>query len=490
VSRPTRPPDYAQWVPDRQNGWLLENDPELARMLGLVPADNGEDQKQSVDPPPEFSDEALALSFAERHAADLRFVAVWNKWLRWDGSRWRLDNTLHALTCARRVCREEAAACTEPNIAVAIASAKTVAAVERLSRADPRLAATVEQWDVEPWLINTPGGVVDLRTGKTCAHSADDYMTMITAVAPGGDCPEWKAFLHRIMGQDAEAVAYLKRVCGYCLTGDTSEQAIFFAYGCGQNGKGVFLQTIGRIMGDYCKTAAIETFTESKADRHPTELARLHNARLVTASETEGGKHWAESRLKMLTGGDSVTAHFMRKDDFEYIPRFKPFFSGNHKPGLRNVGVAMRRRVTMIPFPVTIPEKERDKWFSEKLKSEWPGILAWMIEGCLEWQKLGLAAPEIVTNATADYFMTQDSLLFWLEECCERDPNAETSSIVLFSSWKGWADKAGVRHGDIKTFGDAMAEKGFERKHTKKGNVYRGVCMRPDPAIGKIGEAR
>jgi P4 family phage/plasmid primase-like protien len=192
-----------------------------------------------------------------------------------------------------------------------------------------------------------------------------------SAVGPRGDCPKWKAFLNRIMKGDAEMIAYLQRICGYCLTGDTSEQAMFFGYGVGANGKGVFLQTVGRILGDYAKAAAIETFTESKTDRHPTELARLHNARLVTATETEGGKHWAESRIKLLTGGDAVTAHFMRKDDFEYVPLFKLFFSGNHKPGLRSIGEAIRRRLKMINFAVTIPENERDPHFADKLKDEW-----------------------------------------------------------------------------------------------------------------------
>jgi putative DNA primase/helicase len=226
----------------------------------------------------------------------------------------------------------------------------------------------------------------------------------MTAVEPTGDCPKWKRFLLRIMGGNEEAVRFLQRVCGYCLTGVTSEQVMFFAYGVGQNGKGVFLQTVGGILRDYCKSAAIETFTESKTDRHPTELARLHNARLVTASETEDGRNWAESRLKALTGGDTITAHFMRKDDFEYVPKFKPFFTGNHKPGLRSVGVAMRRRVMMIPFPVTIPENERDRSFADKLKKEWPGILAWMIQGCLEWRNSGLAPPEVVRKGDSRLF--------------------------------------------------------------------------------------
>ncbi len=429
--------------------------------------------------PPDFSDEALALRFAKRHARDLRYVAAMGKWLSWDGARWRTDDTLHAFDLARRMCREAAAGCNT-KAKKGIASAKTVAAVVTLARADRRLAASAEQWDADPWLLNTPDGVVELRTGRVRPARPEDYMTKIAAVGPRGDCPKFKAFLDRIMGEDAEAVAYLRRVFGYCLTGDTSAQAMFFAYGAGANGKGVLLQTVGRVLGDYCKTAAIETFTETKSDRHPTELARLHNARLVTAAETEAGRHWAESRLKTLTGGDTVTAHFMHKDDFEYTPKFKLFFSGNHKPGLRGVGMAMRRRINMVHFAVTIPEDERDTQFADKLKAEWPGILQWMIDGCLDWQERGLAPPDVVTKATADYFTEQDSFSFWLEECCELDPNAYTMTTVLFASWEAWADKAGVRVGDIKTFGEAMTEKGFTWKHTKTGNRYVGLRVRQD----------
>jgi putative DNA primase/helicase len=309
------------------------------------------------------------------------------------------------------------------------------------------------------------------------AHRPDDYMTKITAVSPRGDCPIWMSFLNRVMKHDAELIAFLQRVCGYCLTGLTREQAMFFAYGVGANGKGVFLQTVGHVLADYCKAAAIETFTESKTDRHPTELARLHNARLVTATETEAGGNWAESRIKLLTGGDVVTAHFMRKDDFEYTPLFKLFFSGNHKPGLRSVGEAMRRRVNMIPFAVIIPEQERNPHFADTLASEWPGILHWMIEGCLEWQKRGLDPPGAVAKATADYFMEQDSFSFWIEECCERDPNDETLSSALFASWKAWAEKAGIAYGNHKTFRESMSENGFELKHTNQGNVYVGLCV-------------
>ena len=398
--------------------------------------------QSEVAEPPRFSDVDLALRFVDRHAHRLRFVAEWGKWLSWDGKCWRFDTTLAAFDLARDLCQGEAAKCNT-KARKTIASAKTVAAVITLARANRRIAATVDQWDADPWFINTPDGIVDLRAGQVRPHRQEDYMTKMTATGPRDDCPLFLAFLDRIMGGDEALSAYLQRVYGYCLTGDVSEQAIFFNHGVGANGKTVLMSTVSGILGDYCVATPIETFTESKTDRHPTELARLRGARLVTATETEAGRHWAESRLKELTGGERIPARFMHKDFFEYLPAFKPIISGNHKPSLRSVGVAMRRRVNMIPFTVTIPQTERDPQLAEKLKAEWPGILQWMIIGCLDWQRRGLAPPEAVTTATDAYFRAQDSLSFWLEECCERDPNAWTRTTALFSSWKAWAEKSG-----------------------------------------------
>jgi putative DNA primase/helicase len=419
-------------------------------------------------------DDAIADAFAEEHRNDLRYVAKWGKWFEWRNGCWREENTLKVFNLIRKTCKAR-------GIERASMS-NMVAAVHMLVRADRRIAATVEQWDADPMLLNTPGGVVNLKTGETRRHRPDDYMTKITAVAPRGDCPKWKAFLRRIMRGDAELIAYLRRVCGYSLTGDTGEQAMFFGYGTGANGKGVLLQTISRIMLDYAKTAAIETFTESKTDRHPTELARLHNARLVTATETEKGRNWAESRIKMLTGGDTVTAHFMRQNDFQYVPLFKLFFSGNHKPGVRSVGEAMRRRLNMIPFEVIIPKGERDPHFVDSLKDEWPGILQWMIEGGFDWQKQGLAPPLAVTEATDAYFETQDSFSQWIEDRCERNPNTWTMTSALFASWKDWADKAGVHHGDIKGFGEAMEAAGFHFRRRAPGAGYDGLRVAVEPA--------
>ena len=425
--------------------------------------------------PPAFSDEALALRFAERHDFDLRFVAAWGKWLSWAGDHWEFDDTLHAYDLARQICREVAAECNKGKIASAIASAKTVAAVERLARADRRLAATVDQWDADPWAFNTPDGVVDLRTGRRRAHNPHEHMTKIAVVGPRGDCPRFLAFLDRILGGDLELVAYIRRVLGYGLTGLTREHALFFGYGTGANGKSVLLSTVAGIMGDYHRSAPIETFTASNADRHPTDLAGLRGARLVTATETEEGRRWAESKVKQLTGGDTIAARFMRQDFFEYKPAFKLFIAGNHKPSLRSVDEAIRRRFHLVPFAVTIPPEERDGELTEKLKAEWPGILAWMIEGALEWQTEGLRPPKAVIEATEAYMAAEDAIAAWIDDKCERDPTAWEQSSALFASWVGWATTAGEFPGSIKRFTQTIESRGFARHKMTAGQGFYGL---------------
>ena len=418
------------------------------------------------------TDDRIANIFAEEHRNDLRYVAAWSKWHEWREGCWREDNTLHAFDLIRKTCKAHGVKLNS--------MAKIVGAVHGLARTDRRLAATVEQWDADPWALNTPDGIVDLRSGTTRRHDPNAYCTKITAAGPRGDCPMWKAFLDRIMGGDSALVAYLQRVFGYCLTGDTSEEALFFGYGVGNNGKGVLTRTVSSILGDYHLAAQIETFTVNPNDRHPTELARLAGARFVTASETEEGRRWAEARIKQLTGRDPVTAHLMRRDDFTFVPQFKLFLFGNRKPNLVRVDVAIMRRLNLIPFEIVIPQEERDPRLDHKLKGEWPGILAWMIDGCLDWQERGLAPPEAVTKATDAYFAGQNSFAFWIEECCERDPNEWTRTTALFASWKAWAEKAGVRYGDIKSFGEMMEQNEFPWKHTKEGNGHQGLRIRQD----------
>jgi putative DNA primase/helicase len=245
--------------------------------------------------------------------------------------------------------------------------------------------------------------------------------------------------------------------------------------GHGANGKTVFVETLTGIMGDYAVTAPMETFIESQIDRHPTELALLRGARLVTATETQSGRRWNEARIKSLTGGEKITARFMRQDFFEFTPQFKLLIAGNHKPSLRNVNEAIRRRIHMIPFTVTIPPAERDKELPQKLKAEWPGILQWMVEGCLAWRKEGLNPPKAVVDATADYLAGEDAVGTWIDECCLSGVNNWATAAALFESWKGWAESAGERIGSRKGFSQTLLDRGLMAKR-QGGTGKAGFC--------------
>jgi putative DNA primase/helicase len=425
-----------------------------------------------------ISEDDIALSFADVHNAGIRYVDEWARWLEWRDGSWHVDKTISVFDLIRRHVRSYAGSLPNQD-ARKLTNAKTVAAVEKLAKSDRRIAASADVWDGDDWLLNTPGGVVDLRTGVLRQAAPGDYMTKRTAVAPGGDCPQWKAFLHKSLGEDADLIAFVQRVLGYTLTGSTQEEALFFCHGNGGNGKGVLMKTVAKIMGDYAKNATMTTFTETKYSQHLTELARLRGPRLVTASETESGQAWAETKLKTLTGNDPITANFMRQDHFEFDPKFKLIIAGNHRPRLKTVDPAIRRRFNLIPFTVDIPKEERDEHLKENLQSEWPGILAWMIEGCLAWQRQGLNAPESVLAATNEYMESEDAILTWLAERCDRKPNLEQKADSLFSSWSGWARFSGEQIGTKKEFYAAMRRHGFEGKKQNDGLHFFGLKEKP-----------
>jgi P4 family phage/plasmid primase-like protien len=419
--------------------------------------------------PPEFADDALALSFSDSFGDRLRYVNAWGRWFWWSGQVWKHDDTLRVYDLCRRHCRSYAVNAA-PAVQKAVTSGKTIAAVEKLIRSDRRHAANVSQWDADPWLLNTPAGVVDLRTREMRPHDPMEHMTKQTAVSPDpeGDCPLWHRFLNEITAGDVDLQAFLQRICGYALTGITREHAMFFAYGTGRNGKGVFLNTVGSILGDYAMTADPDTFTASGAGKHLTVLARLQGARLVVAQETEEGIPWAEARIKSVTGGDPITANYMRQDHFTYMPQFKLFIAGNHKPGLRNVDEAIRARFNLIPFTVTIPPERRDEQLTEKLAAERPAILQWMIDGCTDWQSTRLRAPEAVKSATGAYFDAEDSIGLWLEECCDIGGYRDNLKNV-FTSWSKWALAAGEQPGLKKAFVATMEARSHPIKPGKSG---------------------
>jgi putative DNA primase/helicase len=444
----------------------------------IVRLANYQQSKQLSD----IAEDSIALAFADRHAHELRYVHMWGRWLRCAKGRWAFDDTLHVFDLARDVCRETALAHDKP--ANAVASAKTVAAVERLAKADRRLAATVKQWDADPWVLNTPGGVIDLRNAEVNPHQPEDYLTKITAVEADPNCPTplWTAFLQRVTDKDAELIGFLQRMAGYSLTGSVEEHALFFHHGVGANGKSTFFNVLTGIMGDYHRAAPIETFVASHNERHPTDLAGLQGARLVSAIETEEGRRWDEAKLKALTGGEVIEARFMRQDFFKYMPQFKLLIAGNHRPTLRTVDEAIRRRMHLVPWNVVIPAHERDKKLGAKLRKEWPGILAWMVQGCIRWQRNGLAPRAIVAEATEAYLEGEDAFAAWIEEYCALGTNAWERMQTLFAGWKAYCDKTGEYVGTIRRFSQTLELRGttygiVPQRDRDKGRGFRGIRL-------------
>jgi putative DNA primase/helicase len=325
---------------------------------------------------------------------------------------------------------------------------------------------------------------LDLRTGLAREYRREDYITKLsgTWIDPNMPIPLWRTFLGRVTDGDQELESYLQRVAGYCLTGTVRDHVLFFLYGTGANGKGVFLKTLKGIMGDYAVTASMDTFLETKRDRHPTELAFLDGARLVIAQETERGRRWAQAKLQELTGGDDITARYMRQDFFTFRPRFKLIIAGNHKPSLSSIDEAIRRRFHLIPFTVTIPENERDPKLPEKLKAEWPGIMQWAVNGCLKWQKDGLNPPAVIREASEAYFTEEDTLGRWIDERCGVDKIHEERVSYLFDDWKQWSEAAREHTGSQKMFSQNLEKRGFRRSHNELNQAtFKGIGLKSRP---------
>lgn len=426
----------------------------------------------------DISEDALASEFTKRHGDELRYVDAWGKWMRFDGARWREDLTLAVYDTARTVCRHMA---VDDGVSVTmrrqITSAKTVAAVERLAQSDRLHAAVVEQWDNDDFLLNTPAGTVDLRTGALRPHRRSDYLTKLTGVAPDFEHEGalWLTFLDEVTLSNGELAKYLQRVVGYCLTSDVREHALFFFYGEGANGKNTFTDALQFVLGDYAKTIPSETLM-IRGNRHPTELANLLGVRLAISSEIDEGEHWAEARLKSLTGDETISARFMRQDFFQFKKTHKHVVVGNHKPALRHVDDAMRRRLHLIPWKARFDEERCDRDMGRKLKAEGGSILAWAIRGCARWLKEGLNAPEIVCSTTSEYLAGQDTFSQWLEESTVIRVELSERSRRLYTSFRLWKQARGERVPSEKSF-SSLLERRFQRKHTRDGTVFYGLAL-------------
>jgi P4 family phage/plasmid primase-like protien len=490
--RRMKPPFAVGWA------WLAE----LARSFGHDTAQYEFDTTAALEgrpdgadaedaPPPLYSDQWLAQQVIEHQHRNLRFIPQMGKWLVWDSNRWRLDDELLAedrvtrelRAIAGRILRRQGTGAAEQKEAVKIAkdicSAAKVGAVLGLVKRDRAIAVSVESLDHDPWVLCTPAGLVDLRTGELSAADPDQLCTQQTAVAPvQAPRPLWTAFLAEATGGDEELQLYLQRLCGYILTGTTLEQQLTFIWGDGGNGKSVFLNVLTAVLGDYARIAAMTTFTATRNDRNSSDIASLAGARLVTATETAAGKRWDDQRVKSITGGEPIVARFLYQNEFTFRPKLKLVFSGNYKPELEDVASAMRRRVQMVEFN----RKPRvvDRELGDKLVIEYPAILAWMIEGCKAWQEIGLKPPASVLGATEEYFEDEDLLGRWLLEHTNREPDGCTETMALYGAWKRWAESVGAYAGSGKRFSAQMAQRGFHRgRHPKNSrSVVFGITLK------------
>jgi P4 family phage/plasmid primase-like protien len=427
-----------------------------------------------------ITEDSVALAFAATHRHELRFDHDVGVWFQWDGSIWHRENTKLAYAWARGIARQLSAESDNFKAQISAGKASFAAGSERMAQSDRDFAVTSEIWGRDKFLLGTPGGTVDLITGQLRPARQTDYITKAASVAPADapDCPLWLDFLQQITSGNAELVAFLQRWFGYCLTGDISEESLLFVFGPGGNGKTVLLNTLAHIMGTYATMAPIDTFTASQYEKHPTDLAMLRGARLVLATETDEGRAWDERRIKKLTGGEVITARFMRRDFFSYMPEFKPVIAGNHKPSLRNVDDAIRRRMKLAPFLFrpALPDPQLE----QKLVPEYPAILRWLIDGCLAWQASRLKPPAVVKAATEEYFAEQNILARWLDDCCEQKLGHGETSKALFTSWRQYATDNGEEPRSSRWL-NAMLDRQFKPAkdcELFRGRGFRGICLK------------
>lgn len=483
----------------------MTND-EMAEMLGVKvyrPTDGGNADRLSD----RFGDEVRWCTAVQGDG-----------WLVWDGARWAPDTMLRIDQLTRLVAADVVRHAEGVGVELRAAEARVsqppttaesarIAALRHEFRvwdgwsrstemvghlkamqtvARQRVAVEQERLDADLWALNTPAGVVHLTSGELAEHDRDAMHTKVAGASPGGACPTWLAFLTRIMGGDAEMVAFLQRVVGYCLTGSTREQCIFILYGNGSNGKSTFLDTLRAVLGDYVMHARAETFMrDPRGGGIPNDVAALRGARVVTASEPEQGEQLDESLVKEMTGDAAITARFMRGEFFTFAPRFKVLLATNHRPVIRGTDHGIWRRIRLVPFTQTIRDDEKDRDLPTKLLAERDGILAWAVEGCLAWQRDGLAPPDAVLDATDDYRADMDWLGDFISERCIIGVQSVANS-ALFQAYRDWCEVNGEKPRAQRSLTRALLDRGYRQAANRmNGRRWEGLGLKED-ALPKV----
>lgn len=431
-----------------------------------------------------------AQRFAARFGDKVLFTPG-RGWLVYDGRRWRPDDTHQCVELAKETARLIAG---EP---MHLDSEQSRAARARFSQASLSkgaidrmldlakglVCAEDNSLDADPWLLNTETGTIDLRSGRRQKHDPRDLLTKISPVVADrhAKCPAFSKFLKQIMRHNSGLINYVQKAIGYGLTGKIGEQAFFFCYGkSGRNGKSTLVNLFRDMLGDYgCHTPTETLMVKQYDNAIPSDLARLVGVRMVTAIEANFNRQLDEAKLKAMTGGEKITAQFMRQDYFEFLPEFKLWLVANDRPRVRGTDSALWRRVRVIPFEVEIPESECDRDLPLKLKAEWPGILAWAVRGCLKWQADGLAEPTAIRMATRRWYRAADHLARFANEVLISAPGEVVAASTLHDHYVRWCTRNGeepLAPGQFKT--RLMESQDMTHKRTRRGSDWIGVKIR------------
>lgn len=430
------------------------------RVVGEGGADaSAAGQGQPQDPPItegfSWSDLGNARRMLAQSGQDLRFSHLNKEWYHWTGRNWEVDNrgevVRRAKTAVEGIYAEAAnlewgSDQRGKMIKFALRSEASgqIAGMLKLAQSEPGIAVLPGDFDVDPWLFNVANGTLDLRTGTLGPHRREDMITCLSPVAydPEADCPAFEAFLYQIMAKNQGMVDFLWDSLGYALTGDCREQCFWMLWGSGNNGKGTLMDVITGVFGSYWINVATETLLakENPGSQIRSDVARLDGPRLVTASEIDKGRRLSESLVKGLTGQDSITARFLYGKDFDFVPQFKLFVQTNNRPIIRDLTNAMWRRLKLVEFPMDF-RAHPDKELPEKLRAELPGVLAGLVQGCLNWQAYGgLAEPPEVTAATQEYRDQMDPLKEFLDEKCIIAAGAVATAGDLYHAYTSWGE--------------------------------------------------
>jgi putative DNA primase/helicase len=429
--------------------------------------------------------------FAEKFGGELRYVQAWKRWLVWDGVRWTQDEDGEVYRKAQQMPQmflreaseiDDLARRTKAaGAAIAAGNQQKIQAMISLAQCQKPIATTPGLFDADPMLLGVSNGVVELRTGQFRAAQKEDYITKQANTAYNLDakCPIWDAYLSQVLAGDAELVAFVQRAIGYSLTGDVSEQCLLFLYGSGENGKSTFVELLQEMLGSYALKTATSLYTLDRNGREPEPaIARLLGRRFVTGSETEEGSDLAESRVKDLTGGDTLTGRLLHCAAFNFKPTHKLWIYGNHRPNVKGNDHGIWRRIKLVPFRVQIPKEAKDPYLPGKLAAEMPGILNWAIKGCIEWQRLGVGSARLVDEATADYREDEDEMGEFLGEMCITTGQVERGA--LYSSYKAWAENRGTKFlPKQSTFSKRIGERqGITQTKTGGKRYWSGLSLR------------